>query len=61
MFWIQFRQDVLRFLLTERRDHLDYFVDSLSEKVKNIIVLTGGMSSKQRNEKMDQLRQKKVV
>ena len=47
-------------LLTERRDHLDYFVDSLSEKVKNIIVLTGGMSSKQRNEKMDQLRQIKA-
>ena len=42
-------------LLTERRDHLTYFADTLSGKVKNIIVLSGGMGRKQRIFLMDQM------
>ncbi|MEI8132207.1 MAG: DEAD/DEAH box helicase family protein, partial [Leptolinea sp.] len=43
-------------LLTERREHLTYFADTLVDKVKNIIVLSGGMGRKQRVFLMDQLR-----
>jgi superfamily II DNA or RNA helicase len=43
-------------LLTERREHLTYFTDALAGKVKNIIVLSGGMGRKQRNLLMDQLK-----
>lgn len=43
-------------LLTERREHLTYFADTLAGKVKNIIVLSGGMSRKQRVLLMDQLK-----
>ncbi len=43
-------------LLTERREHLAYFADALAGKVKNIIVLSGGMGRKQRNLLMDQLK-----
>jgi len=43
-------------LLTERREHLKYFSDTLIDKVKNIIVLFGGMGRKQRNLLMDQLK-----
>ncbi len=43
-------------LLTERREHLDYFADALAGKVRNIIVLTGGMGRKQRGLLMDQLK-----
>jgi superfamily II DNA or RNA helicase len=43
-------------LLTERREHLTYFVDTLAGKVKNIIVLSGGMGRKQRILLMDQLK-----
>jgi superfamily II DNA or RNA helicase len=43
-------------LLTERREHLTYFADTLAGKVKNIIVLSGGMGCKQRNLLMDQLK-----
>ena len=43
-------------LLTERREHLTYFADALAGKVKNIIVLSGGMGRKQRNLLMDQLK-----
>jgi superfamily II DNA or RNA helicase len=43
-------------LLTERREHLDYFAEALSGKVKNIILLAGGMGRKQRNALMEQLR-----
>ena len=43
-------------LLTERREHLTYFADTLAGKVKNIIVLSGGMGRKQRNLLMDQLK-----
>jgi superfamily II DNA or RNA helicase len=43
-------------LLTERREHLAYFADTLAGKVKNIIVLSGGMGRKQRILLMDQLK-----
>lgn len=43
-------------LLTERREHLTYFVDALASQLKNIIVLSGGMGYKQRNLLMDQLK-----
>jgi len=43
-------------LLTERREHLTYFADTLANKVKNIIVLSGGMGRKQRILLMDQLK-----
>ena len=35
-------------MLTGRREHLTYFADTLAGKVKNIIVLSGGMGRKQR-------------
>lgn len=43
-------------LLTERREHLTYFADALNGKVKNIILLAGGLGQKQRNALMDQLK-----
>ncbi|MFH1445858.1 MAG: DEAD/DEAH box helicase family protein, partial [Chloroflexota bacterium] len=43
-------------LLTERREHLSYFAEALANKIKNIIVFSGGMGRKQRNFLMDQLR-----
>jgi hypothetical protein len=43
-------------LLTERREHLTYFADALADKVKNIIVLSGGMGRKQRFLLMDALK-----
>ena len=43
-------------LLTERREHLTYFADTLADKVKNILVLSGGMGRKQRIFLMDQLK-----
>lgn len=43
-------------LLTERREHLSYFADTLAGKVKNIIVLSGGMGRKQRTLLMDELK-----
>lgn len=43
-------------LLTERREHLAYFADALAGKVKNIILLSGGMGRKQRNTLMGQLK-----
>ncbi len=44
-------------LLTERREHLTYFAETLAGKVKNIVVLSGGMGRKQRAALMDQLKQ----
>ena len=35
-------------LLTERRDHLEYFRDRLSRFVRNLVVLRGGMSTAER-------------
>jgi superfamily II DNA or RNA helicase len=43
-------------LLTERREHLTYFADTLAGKVRNIIVLSGGMGRKQRILLMDKLK-----
>jgi superfamily II DNA or RNA helicase len=43
-------------LLTERREHLDYFAEALTGKVKNIVLLAGGMGRKQRIALMEQLR-----
>ncbi|MCX6054282.1 MAG: DEAD/DEAH box helicase family protein [Chloroflexi bacterium] len=43
-------------LLTERREHLTYFADTLAGKVKNIIVLSGGMGRKQRILLIDELK-----
>ena len=36
-------------LLTERRDHLEYFRGRLSRFVRNLIVLQGGMSTTERS------------
>ena len=44
-------------LLTERREHLTLFADVLTGKVKNIIVLAGGLGGKQRTRAMEQLKQ----
>jgi superfamily II DNA or RNA helicase len=44
-------------ILTERREHLDYFSKEFAGKVKNIIVLSGGMGVKQRASLMEQLKQ----
>ena len=43
-------------LLTERREHLTYFENIFKGKVQNIVVLTGGMGSKQRKMSIEQLR-----
>jgi hypothetical protein len=43
-------------LLTERREHLSHFAELLAGKVKNVIVLSGGMGRKQRTEVMDRLK-----
>lgn len=42
-------------LLTERKDHVEYFADALRSFVRHIVVLRGGMSAKQRRESADQL------
>jgi superfamily II DNA or RNA helicase len=42
-------------LLTERTEHLDYFVNRLKGFARNIIVLRGGMGKKQRKALADQL------
>lgn len=42
-------------LLTERKDHLDYFAEKLNGRVKNIVVLKGGMGARQRREVMERL------
>jgi len=43
-------------LLTERTEHLHILADLLNDKVKNIVILKGGMSKKQRNSVEDQLK-----
>lgn len=43
-------------LLTERREHLDYFSKELSEKIKNVFVLSGGMGKKRRTSLMDRMK-----
>jgi superfamily II DNA or RNA helicase len=42
-------------LLTERRDHLEYFAESLRKCTRNLVVLHGGMKPKERREIMAQL------
>lgn len=42
-------------LLTERKDHVQYFADALRSFVRHIVVLRGGMSVKQRRESAEQL------
>ena len=42
-------------LLTERRDHVDYFAAQLGSVARHVVVLRGGMGLKQRREVMDQL------
>lgn len=37
-------------LLTERRDHLEYFADQLRGFVRHLVVLQGGMTTKERRE-----------
>lgn len=43
-------------LLTERREHLAFFDNALSERVKNVIVLAGGMGRKQLSAVIDKLK-----
>lgn len=42
-------------LLTERKDHLDYFAERLRPIVRHVVVLQGGMSAKERRGSADQL------
>lgn len=42
-------------VLTERRDHLEFFAAELSKAVKNVIVLQGGMTEKIRREVSERL------
>ena len=43
-------------LLTERRDHLDYFVGQLDSVARHLVVLRGGMGVRQREEVRQQLK-----
>lgn len=42
-------------LLTERKDHLEFFAENLRETVRHMVVLHGGMGTKKRRAVMDQL------
>lgn len=42
-------------LLTERKNHLDYFADKLGSLVRHLIVLKGGTSRKERRQTLEQL------
>jgi superfamily II DNA or RNA helicase len=42
-------------LLTERREHLDALVNLLVQHIQNVIVMTGGMGSKQRSQLREQI------
>ena len=42
-------------LLTERKDHLEYFVGRLEKFARNLVVLHGGMSAKERRGAKEQL------
>jgi superfamily II DNA or RNA helicase len=42
-------------LLTERKDHLDFFAEHLRSVVRHLIVLQGGMTTKARNHCVEQL------
>ena len=43
-------------LLTERTEHLQIIADILTDKVKNIVILKGGMSKRQRDSAYEQLK-----
>jgi len=42
-------------LLTERRDHVEFFAKRLAGSVSNVVVLRGGMGSRQRREVAEQI------
>ncbi len=42
-------------LLTERKDHLEYFAERLRSIVRHLVVLQGGMTAKERRGSADQL------
>jgi superfamily II DNA or RNA helicase len=42
-------------VLTERTGHLEFLASRLAERIKNVIVLKGGMGAKQRNSTMERL------
>jgi len=42
-------------LLTERKDHLEYFADQLRGFVRHLVVLQGGMTAKERSRSAGQL------
>jgi len=42
-------------LLTERRDHLEFFANKLAESTSNVVVLHGGMGAKQRRKVAEQM------
>ena len=42
-------------LLTERKEHLEYFADRLRKFTRNLIVLQGGRSAKRRREDLNRL------
>lgn len=42
-------------LLTERKDHVEYFADHLRGLVRHVVVLRGGMTAKERRASADQL------
>ncbi|MFZ0009002.1 MAG: DEAD/DEAH box helicase family protein, partial [Steroidobacteraceae bacterium] len=42
-------------VLTERKDHLDFFAEHLRSVVRHLIVLQGGMTTKARNHSVEQL------
>lgn len=42
-------------LLTERRDHLEHFVERMQDRVRHLVILRGGMGAKQRREVAEQL------
>jgi len=42
-------------LLTERRDHLEFFVERLKGMTRNLVALHGGLSAKERRENLERL------
>lgn len=42
-------------VLTERKDHVDYFAEQLRNLVRHLVVLRGGMTAKERRASADQL------
>ena len=42
-------------LLTERKEHLEYFADRLHNFTRNLVVLQGGRSAKRRRDDLDRL------